>query len=357
MEEESSSWLRRAKFSNTVCHRLDSSWLPAIPFFVKSGHGLDLKPKSSKFDSDRFKLSSFSLPVDRAEKPKAKSSIARTSSLPPEPIKPDIDRGSKLTAKKSFDAGDSDILKPKIKGYGSVSELSVRAKLDRDSRNSRLFVSRQEKNSTPKQRSASPLPTITIPDVFKEAKANASERRSSTPPPQSGKGSDRNIFGRLRWGKEPQDCCVLNSPSPPLTSPLQHFSGMKAPEKMKTPKDSSWARYFDHGVGRVTAVESTDEWMVDLSKLYLGLRFASGAHSRLYHGVYKDQPVAVKVIRQPDDDQNGVMAARLEKQFNREVMLLSHLYHRNVIKVLLTFTSIFGKYIIHLVRPGKFELF
>ncbi|KAK1326766.1 Serine/threonine-protein kinase HT1 [Acorus calamus] len=68
--------------------------------------------------------------------------------------------------------------------------------------------------------------------------------------------------------------------------------------------------------------------MVDMSKLYLGLKFACGAHSRLYHGIYKDQTVAVKIIRQPDDDENGVLSARLEKQFTREVTLLSHLHHQ-----------------------------
>uniref|UniRef100_A0A5B7A6S7 Protein kinase domain-containing protein n=1 Tax=Davidia involucrata TaxID=16924 RepID=A0A5B7A6S7_DAVIN len=73
--------------------------------------------------------------------------------------------------------------------------------------------------------------------------------------------------------------------------------------------------------------------MVDLSKLFLGLRFAHGAHSQLYHGIYKDEPVAVKIIRVPDDDdENGTLTVRLEKQFNREVTLLSRLHNQNVIK-------------------------
>ncbi|KAK4386598.1 Serine/threonine/tyrosine-protein kinase HT1 [Sesamum angolense] len=98
-------------------------------------------------------------------------------------------------------------------------------------------------------------------------------------------------------------------------------------------KDSAWTKYFDHGGGRVTSVETADEHMVDLSKLFLGLRFAHGAHSQLYHGIYMDKPVAVKIIRVPDDDENGALGARLEKQFTREVTLLSRLHHPNVIKV------------------------
>ncbi|KAK9085309.1 hypothetical protein Sjap_025720 [Stephania japonica] len=49
--------------------------------------------------------------------------------------------------------------------------------------------------------------------------------------------------------------------------------------------------------------------------------------------MYMDKPVAVKIIRPPDDDENGAMAARLEKQFNREVTLLSQLHHQNIIKL------------------------
>ena len=86
--------------------------------------------------------------------------------------------------------------------------------------------------------------------------------------------------------------------------------------------------------GKVTAVETADDWNVDLSKLFVGLRFAHGAHSRLYHGKYEDEPVAVKIIRVPDDDENGTLATRLEKQFTREVTLLSRLHHPNVIKVI-----------------------
>jgi serine/threonine protein kinase len=42
--------------------------------------------------------------------------------------------------------------------------------------------------------------------------------------------------------------------------------------------------------------------------------------------------VAVKIIRVPDDDENGKLGAKLEKQFNREVTFLSRLHHPNVIK-------------------------
>ncbi|XP_024977639.1 serine/threonine-protein kinase HT1-like [Cynara cardunculus var. scolymus] len=79
-----------------------------------------------------------------------------------------------------------------------------------------------------------------------------------------------------------------------------------------------------------TSIE--DNSMVDLSKLFLGFRFANGAHSQLYRGVYKDEAVAVKIIKIPEEEENQQLGIRLENQFIREVALLSHLHHENVIK-------------------------
>ncbi|XP_008809634.2 dual specificity protein kinase splB-like [Phoenix dactylifera] len=204
-----------------------------------------------------------------------------------------------------------------ISGSSMVSIYSRRTKTLPASHNSVLLTN--SRNTKPKQRSKSPFPTTVLNDVFKEARSIG--KRFSTPPP-SRKRADKT-----------HEHHKLTSSSPLNPSPLWHLSSVKASEKLKSRKDSSWAKYFDHGGGRVAALETMEKWTVDLSKLYVGLRFASGAHSRLYHGIYKDQSVAVKIIRQPDDDENGVMAARLEKQFTREVTFLSHLYHRNVIKL------------------------
>lgn len=91
----------------------------------------------------------------------------------------------------------------------------------------------------------------------------------------------------------------------------------------------SWSHYFSSH-GNEKAVLSAQKWMVDLSQLLLGERFACGNHSRLYHGIYSNSAVAVKVIRQPDE--NGPLADRLEQIFTQEVTILSCLHHRNVIK-------------------------
>ncbi|GJN17687.1 hypothetical protein PR202_gb04777 [Eleusine coracana subsp. coracana] len=156
-----------------------------------------------------------------------------------------------------------------------------------------------------KHRARSPLPSRDVPDVFREAKS--SSKRFSTPPP------------RRR----------STSPGPRDGSQHVAFAPARAPPgKQKQRKECVATRR-----ARVAALEVLEEWTVDRSQLLIGHRFASGAHSRLFHGIYKEQPVAVKFIRQPEDEEDAELAAQLEKQFNTEVATLSRLNHPNVIKV------------------------
>lgn len=249
MDEEATSWIRRTKFSHTVCHRLDSSRLASIPLNVQTNRASGFKSRPTQVEAP------------------AKQEAAKPTS------------------------------------YSKVQRHPL----------------------TNKQRSLSPNPQTALSDVFKEARS--SRKRFSTPNP-SRKEHDKGIMGKF-FHKDSQVSKSLNS----STSPLRHLASMKVNDKSKTRKESPWAKYFDHGGGRVTAVEAADDWSVDMSKLFLGLKFAHGAHSRLYHGIYNDAPVAVKIIRAPDDDESGALAARLEKQFRSEVTLLSRLHHQNIIKV------------------------
>nr|XP_016469682.1 PREDICTED: serine/threonine-protein kinase HT1-like [Nicotiana tabacum]XP_016469683.1 PREDICTED: serine/threonine-protein kinase HT1-like [Nicotiana tabacum] len=253
MDEEVNSWIRRTKFSHTVCHRLDSARLASIPFTIQSERIAGAKTR----------------PGTASPNPRTEPAVARLQRNP----------------------------------------------------------------TTNKQRTESPHPETAISDTFKEARS--SQKRFSTPHPQR-KEHEKKIMSKSfhkdsRGTKSP----MLRSPgsrSPANTSPLRHFTSMKFHDKSKSRKDSAWSRYFDHGGGRVSSVETADEYTIDLSKLFLGLRFAHGAHSQLYHGKYKDEAVAVKIIRITDDDEIGALATRLENQFIREVTLLSRLHHPNVVK-------------------------
>uniref|UniRef100_A0A0E0L4Q6 Protein kinase domain-containing protein n=1 Tax=Oryza punctata TaxID=4537 RepID=A0A0E0L4Q6_ORYPU len=167
--------------------------------------------------------------------------------------------------------------------------------------------------SKPRRRAKSPMPTRVISEVFKEAKA-ATKRFSS---PQ-----------RQRKSSSP------NSPCSPDDSPRFGFPSMRTPSNLKARRASSWPRNYDNGVAKAVALDILERWTIDRSQLLIGQRFASGAYSRLFHGIYKEQPVAVKFIRQPDEEEDAELAAKLEKQFTAEVTILARLHHRNVIKLI-----------------------
>ncbi|XP_073030429.1 serine/threonine/tyrosine-protein kinase HT1-like [Primulina eburnea] len=190
-------------------------------------------------------------------------------------------------------------------------------------------IQNQQHHTISKPRAVSPHPETKLSDSFREARLN--QNRFSTPCPRRKENENGLVDNLFR-----KDSCETKAPtlnSSRNHSPLRHLTSMKFQVESKSRKESAWSKYFDHGGGRVTSVDAADEHMIDLSKLFLGLRFAHGAHSQLYHGIYMDEPVAVKIIRVPDDDENGFLGARLERQFNREVTLLSRLHHQNIIKL------------------------
>ncbi|KAL4362928.1 hypothetical protein GQ457_04G011630 [Hibiscus cannabinus] len=90
----------------------------------------------------------------------------------------------------------------------------------------------------------------------------------------------------------------------------------------------SWSKYLVSSGAEIKG-EGEEEWSADMSLLLIGNKFASGRHSRIYRGIYKQRDVAIKIISQPEED--GNLANFLEKQFISEVALLFHLRHPNII--------------------------
>ncbi|KAL8136833.1 hypothetical protein V2J09_002834 [Rumex salicifolius] len=76
--------------------------------------------------------------------------------------------------------------------------------------------------------------------------------------------------------------------------------------------------------------QDEEEWTADLSQLFIGNKFASGAHSRIYRGIYKQRAVAVKMVRIPTHEEET--RSRLQLQFRSEVAFLSRLYHPNIVQ-------------------------
>uniref|UniRef100_A0A0E0E435 non-specific serine/threonine protein kinase n=1 Tax=Oryza meridionalis TaxID=40149 RepID=A0A0E0E435_9ORYZ len=107
-------------------------------------------------------------------------------------------------------------------------------------------------------------------------------------------------------------------------------------EKKRWDSMESWSMLLDTAMGPSGEPTSSrdsgrrEEWMADLSHLFIGNKFASGANSRIYRGIYKQRAVAVKMVRIPERDE--ARRAVLEDQFNSEVAFLSRLYHPNIVQ-------------------------
>lgn len=102
-------------------------------------------------------------------------------------------------------------------------------------------------------------------------------------------------------------------------------------EKKRWDSMDSWSMLLEPGNGD-SSEGNREEWMADLSQLFLGNKFASGSNSRIYRGIYKQRAVAVKMVRIPDQEDDE-KRRDLEEQFNSEVAFLSRLYHPNIVQV------------------------
>ncbi|KAJ7967761.1 Serine/threonine protein kinase [Quillaja saponaria] len=124
-----------------------------------------------------------------------------------------------------------------------------------------------------------------------------------------------------------------NKPLPvPSSSSAQLDSDRENMERKRFDSLESWSMILDSENVETWEVskEDQEEWTADLSQLFIGNKFASGAHSRIYRGIYKQRAVAVKMVRIPN--QKEETKALLEKQFKSEVALLSRLFHPNIVQ-------------------------
>lgn len=119
----------------------------------------------------------------------------------------------------------------------------------------------------------------------------------------------------------------------PSSSNTQLSSDMENMERRRFDSLESWSMILDSENVETWEVskEDQEEWTADLSQLFIGNKFASGAHSRIYRGIYKQRAVAVKMVRIPTHKEET--RALLEQQFKSEVALLSRLFHPNIVQV------------------------
>ena len=94
----------------------------------------------------------------------------------------------------------------------------------------------------------------------------------------------------------------------------------------------SGANWLDEAVEELEwePVEGVEDRFLDLKELYVGKRFAAGASGRLYHGLYMGEEVAVKILRNPENEEDRL---KLDGEFRREVTLLHSVDHPNIVRV------------------------
>ncbi|KAI3680466.1 hypothetical protein L6452_35237 [Arctium lappa] len=121
-------------------------------------------------------------------------------------------------------------------------------------------------------------------------------------------------------------------PYPSSSSKSPWKTEMENMERKRFDSLESWSMILDSENVETweVAKEDQEEWTADLSQLFIGNKFASGAHSRIYRGIYKQRAVAVKMVRIPTHKEET--RAMLEQQFKSEVALLSRLYHPNIVQ-------------------------
>jgi hypothetical protein len=203
----------------------------------------------------------------------------------------------------------------------SSSSMMLLSYLNKAQINQNQGSSVQKTNgSQHRPRSKSPLPSVLPSELFREARAGS--QRFTSPPPER-IGSEKSVYGKS-LGRDPS----ANWRSTPLVS-AKHKS-RKGGGRRVSAVDSVRGRT----VSMAQEVQTTVDWTLDPAKMLVRKdKFASGVYSKLYKGVYDEQPVAIKFIRIPKNDDNGKLATMLDRQYNTEINALSHLYHKNVIKV------------------------
>ncbi|KAL4017728.1 hypothetical protein IC575_021292 [Cucumis melo] len=71
------------------------------------------------------------------------------------------------------------------------------------------------------------------------------------------------------------------------------------------------------------------KWLVDPKQILVGPRIGEGAHGKVHKGKYKDQNVAIKIIRKGETPEE---ITKTEARFAREVAMLSKVQHKNLAK-------------------------
>ncbi|KAI5073561.1 hypothetical protein GOP47_0011574 [Adiantum capillus-veneris] len=304
-QESSSSWLLRTHFSRAVCHRPgtcnpSNTWIKVPPPALATQLLAEkVKAKDLQLDFPTLKKLQYRREAPTEENRSEATSECLDFSFPSPFSSSPLSRAA---ARPSCSASQSCFLRSILNTLSATS--------NRWSTSSDSFNERQEEHSLKSSSKSSNWFSWISP----KASPKSSPRVSPAITPKgSPKGSPRGSFRKTIAAMDSFD-------KDDSAHSETRFDLLRVP---------SWSQHLS-SAGNERAVLSAEKWMVNLSQLLLGERFATGNHSRIYQGMYNDSDVAVKVIRQPDED--CLLADRLEQIFTNEVTTLSILNHRNIIK-------------------------
>ncbi|KAL6759463.1 kinase-like domain-containing protein [Haematococcus lacustris] len=121
-------------------------------------------------------------------------------------------------------------------------------------------------------------------------------------------------------------------PPPPLSTsgqyaaqPAQSAQGPAA--GLRLPQEPTPQQDFLHSMAPTRpASPAVDDWEIDITQLQIDAKVASGAFSNLYRGSYCGQEVAVKILKDVQDDTSQY------QEFLQEVSIMRKVRHKNVVQ-------------------------
>lgn len=99
-----------------------------------------------------------------------------------------------------------------------------------------------------------------------------------------------------------------------------------APGQLRLPKEPLVQPMNLQGYERPGSPGGADDWEIDITQLQIDAKIASGAFSNLYRGNYCGQEVAVKILKDVQDDTSQY------QEFLQEVSIMRKVRHKNVVQ-------------------------
>ncbi|GFR45868.1 hypothetical protein Agub_g7320 [Astrephomene gubernaculifera] len=112
-------------------------------------------------------------------------------------------------------------------------------------------------------------------------------------------------------------------PPPPKGAPPQQVAAACTP-MLRLPAEPP--PNLLQGAGPRPDSPAVDDWEIDITQLHIEAKIASGAFSNLYKGTYCGQEVAVKILKDVQDDSSQY------QEFLQEVAIMRKVRHKNVVQ-------------------------